>query len=389
MFKKHVSKHLSAYCHGELSPERSRSVAEHLLSCERCRREYDQIKLGVSLAKRLAPVPAPDSMWDGITVLLRGRSVDAARRPEHSWFGLAHIMAGGWPRFVAASAVLILIIGIATTWYYTRQPRVALEVEGLEGAPIVGSAPISKSGRLAVGEWLVTDSDSRARINVSSIGRVEIDPNTRVRLVETRATEHRLALAAGRLHAQIWAPPRLFFVETPSAVAVDLGCAYTLEVDNFGRSYLHVTSGWVMLELRGRESIVPAGALCETRPGIGPGTPFFEDAPEGFRKALAKIDFETGGQEATAEVLNVILAGARKRDTLTLWHLLSRVNGADRARLYDRMAELVPPPEGVNKDGVMRLDQLMLDLWKEKLEPAWFDTEDPSWRKAWRKGWED
>ena len=75
---------------------------------------------------------------------------------------------------------------------------------------------------------------SRAQIAVSSIGNVDIDENTRVRLLETRPTEHRLELARGKMSARIWAPPRLFFVDTPSAVAADLGCAYTLEVDDHG-----------------------------------------------------------------------------------------------------------------------------------------------------------
>ena len=92
------------------------------------------------------------------------------------------------------------------------------------------------------------------------------------------------------MSARIWAPPRLFFVDTPSAVAADLGCAYTLEVDENGGSLLRVTSGWVALQLKDRESIVPAGAACETQPGIGPGTPYFEDAPTVFREALRKID---------------------------------------------------------------------------------------------------
>ena len=146
-------------------------------------------------------------------------------------------------------------------------------------------------GRLAVGQWLETDGDSRAKIDVGSIGQVEIDPNTRVRLVETKPTEHRLELAHGKMSARIWAPPRLFFVDTPSAVAADLGCAYTLEVDDDGVGLLHVTSGWVALQLKDRESMVPAGATCATRPGIGPGTPYFDDSSEVFRKALSSFDF--------------------------------------------------------------------------------------------------
>jgi hypothetical protein len=243
-------------------------------------------------------------------------------------------------------------------------------VTRIYGAPTVGTERISKNGELAVGEWLETDANSRAQLNVSSIGNVDIDENTRVRLLETRPTEHRLELARGKMSAHIWAPPRLFFVNTPSAVAADLGCAYTLEVDDHGSSLLRVTSGWVALELENRESIVPAGAACETRPSIGPGTPYFEDASSVFRESLKTVDFDPDAKTRSAALV-WILDQARPRDTLTLWHLLARVDGEDRALVYDTMAVLAPPPPGVTREGVLALDQKMLDAWRDSLEMTW------------------
>jgi hypothetical protein len=237
-------------------------------------------------------------------------------------------------------------------------------VARLSGAPKCGAVPLGANGRLRVGQWLETDGASKARINVADIGRVEIEPNTRVRLVGTRPDEHRLALARGALQAKIWAPPRLFFVETPSAVAVDLGCSYKLTVDDRGRSVLRVLTGWVALERHGRESVVPQGARCETRPGLGLGTPYFEDAPRALRTALAAFDFERGG----ARALGIVLRTARQRDSLTLWHLLPRATAAARGSVYDRLAGLTPPPAGVTRQGALRLDEQMLALWRGKIE---------------------
>ena len=251
----------------------------------------------------------------------------------------------------------------------SREDGQSWEVARLAGKPTIGANQIEGSGRLAVGEWLETDGTSRAKINVADIGQVDIGPNSRVRLVGTRSTEHRLSLQRGRLHAFISAPPRLFIVETPSATAIDLGCSYTLEVDDAGRSILHVTSGWVALEMKGRESIVPAGAICVTQPGKGPGTPYFDDVSARFREALSRLDFHNGG----AKALSIVLAEAREYDTLTLWHLLSRVEGSERKRVYERLATLITPPQGVTREGVLRLDKGMLDLWKKDLEWAWFE----------------
>ncbi|HYO62780.1 MAG TPA: FecR domain-containing protein [Pyrinomonadaceae bacterium] len=390
MFGQHVTGELSAYAHGELTAEATARVASHLDACGACRREFDEIKLGIRLVEHLPTRTAPSALWDEIeTGILkesaRRAKADAAPTRRAPLAVLANVGASLTATrrrlAVAACALVVACVGV---WLYWGATRPAWEVARLEGAPTVGPKRIgTKGGKLAVGEWLETDEASRAQIQVANLGQVDVDPHTRVRLMETRWNEHRLELARGRMHARIWAPPRVFFVNTPSAVAADLGCAYTLEVDDRGRSLLHVTSGWVALETPGRESVVPAGAACATEPGKGPGTPFFEDAPEPFLAALARFDFEDGGAEALANVVGQ----ARPRDTLTLWHLLSRADGDERARVYDRLASFAPPPAGVTREGVLRLERPMLDRWKENLEPTWQQESFPAFRKAWRSLW--
>ena len=387
MFSKHVNKDLSAYCHGELSTEEARRVAEHLIGCDVCRPEYEEVKLGVKLAEHLPLVSAPETLWNDLQTRW---NTEASHREMGSTAPASHRLNFWKPQFIAAAAVVTLAIGLGAFWIYLRESRPFWEVARINGTPRIGARGMKEKGRLGVGQWLETDGSSRAQIEVSSIGHVEIDPNTRVRLVETKPTEHRLELAHGRLSARIWAPPKLFFVDTPSAVAADLGCAYTLEVDDRGASLLRVTSGWVALQLKDRESMVPAGAACATRLGVGPGTPYFEDASESFREALARVDFERDASELeNTRALEVVLANARVRDTLTLWHLLSRVDGVDRASVYDRMAELVPPPAGVTREEVLALNPQMLDSWKDKLQSSWGDYSSPAMKvlkKMWTTG---
>src|ERR1700730_3798281 len=314
MFSKHVSKDLSAYCHGELSVEDTRRVAEHLIGCSRCRPEFEEIKLGIKFAEQLPSPSAPDSLWNDLQVLLDAKPAVREQKARPLWLAVLQ------PRFVTLAAVVLVSMGFALVWLYSREGRASWAVARLDGAPRIGSTRFGEKGRLGVGQWLETDSGSRAKIDVGNIGQVEIDPNTRVRLLETKPTEHRLELERGRLSAHIWAPPKLFFVDTPSAAAAEHGCAATLAIDGHGGSLLRVTSGWVSLQLKDRESMVPAGAACPTRPGIGPGTPFFEDASEPFRKALSAVDFDPAGSAVgNMRPIEILLANARVRDTYTLW----------------------------------------------------------------------
>ena len=220
---------------------------------------------------------------------------------------------------------------------------------------------------IRAGQWIETDSRSSATVKVGEIGSVEVAPGTRLRVVTARPGEHRLALARGEIRAKISAPPRLFFVETLSGTAVDLGCEYTLNTDETGFGLLRVTRGWVSFQWQGIESLVPAGASCRIRPNVGPGIPYFDDASQNMQQAIENFGFEKAGNGP----LDVILAEARVRDTLTLWHLLSRVDAADRARVYDRIDSLTPVPAGVSREEALKLDAETLRRWKEELAWTW------------------
>ena len=362
MFVRHVTKDISAYCHGELSSDESKQFAEHLIACAKCRTKFEEVKLGIKLAEQLPRLSAPDHLWNDLEPLLEKRTTV---RPSVFWT---------WQSRVAAAAVLLLA-SLGVFWIYKNRSshdvqRPSLLVKRLDGAPKIGSEQISNNGRLAIGEWLETDGGSRAQIDVASIGNVDVEENSRVRLLQTRDDEHRLELVRGKMSARIWAPPRLFFVDTPSAVAADYGCAYTLEVKDDGGSLLHVTSGWVQMETKDRESMVPAGASCETRPGVGPGTAYFDDASPDFRAALTKVDFEHDPAVRSA-ALTSVLDHARPRDTITLWYLFKGSQGKDRERLYDKLATFVPPPPGATREGLLRSDETMMSQWLALLEPTW------------------
>ena len=327
-----------------------------------------------------------DYLWDGsgepdaaVVKLERalGKFRHAGRAPELPE-GLAEARASKetlrgtrlWFQFAAVAASALIVLSV---WSGLRLPSemrasggVGWGVEQVAGAPRLGTKSIGRPGEkgtLRIGQTLETDRDSRASIKVSDVGQVDIDPQTRLRLAESRSSRTRLELERGTIHAMIWAPPGEFLVDTPSALAVDLGCAYTLQVDDSGAGLLRTRMGWVGFRLNGREAFIPAGAVGETRPGIGPGTPYFEDASEEFRVALRQFDFAKLIDEERSAQLRIVLAEARKADVLTLWHLLSRASVVDRGRVFDGLNASVPAPEGVTREGIVHSEHAMLDAW--------------------------
>ena len=414
MGTKHYNQQLSAFVDQELNKEDRQVVAEHLMNCDECRREYHDVKLGVGLASHLEQTDTPESVWRGIEAELDGQRTPRLEAfSQRPWFDL---------RQVGALATAVVVVGLLAVLVYNglftggrsssvpvqvhadsegQQPPVPVSetaqqpvesamntaeqpipsdtittppvetpgtffpVETIAGRPTIGAT--AGGSKLPVGEYLETDATSRARIEVADIGKVEIAPNSRVKLVGTNEKQHRLSLERGGIHAKIAAPPRLFIVDTPSAVAVDLGCEYTLEVDKAGNSKLNVTSGFVALERGGRESIVPAGASCLTMKGKGLGTPFSSVVKPEFERALRRFDFGGGGSRAVKEMVD----RAEYYDIITLWHLLSRVTSNDRPAVYDALAKFVEPPAGVTREGILSMDNGMLEHWRTSVETAW------------------
>ena len=279
---------------------------------------------------------------------------------------------------LAAAAVVVLGL-VTVVWRATQAGSAATGLTVTQTYTTADAGEVSREGHLPVGGWLET-ARTRATIAVGDIGQVDVEPGSRLSLLSTTPGDYRLHLERGTLHALIWAPPGQFFVETPSSTAVDLGCAYTLTVDDNGDGLVRVTSGWVGFEWHGRESFIPTGAVCRTRKGLGPGTPHYEDVADRFRGALDTLDFGDGLSRAMA--LDTVLESARERDAMSLWHLLSRVAPGDRDRVFDALAKFVPPPADVTREGIRAGRQDMLDAWWNKLG---LDT--ASWWRTWKQQW--
>jgi hypothetical protein len=343
--------------------------------------ELDPIELK-RLLRSLPVSQAPEALWERIQAALPAAAAPAPRvlRRVSPWLaaaaGVAALLAGG-------------VSGLLVSY---RAPR-HWPVQALSGTPVLGGVALRGEGKLGAGLPLITDARSRAVLWVGRIGRAEVGPNSSVEMVRGGFTEHRLTLERGSLEVAISAPPRLFLVRTPSVLATDLGCAYTLDVDSLGGSRLHVTAGWVELGGNGPVSLVPAGLVAEVAVGGRPGTPYPEGFPGEARAALHRLDDGSGGPAELAVVLSALHQPAdfillRQQSAITLLSLLQRVPPDLRDPLYQRLAALSTPPAGVTREGTLALNRPMLERWLRTLSPMWSDEAQFWWTRLSRRLWE-
>ena len=283
------------------------------------------------------------------------------RRVPSRWFRLVAGSVG-----LTAAAVLFLCAYVVSIPLF-GQPGPEWRVVAREGRPDVSGRAVDKAAGLTVGGVVTTDSHSRAEIEAGRVGRIEVMPGSTVRLVATAAGRHRLAVDRGRIVARLWSPPFTFGFVTPSAEAVDVGCAFTLDVDGQGAAVVRVMSGWVQFESPAAKRLIPEGTQAIAQPGKGVGTAFVASASPAFKSALLAFDFDAVDGANRDALLGTLLDEATPSDAFTLLELRARLTREQRERLYARVATLRPPPAGVTRDAFVRGDESALERWQHSL----------------------
>lgn len=335
--------------------EVNNNLKSHLINCEKCNKYYNDLLLIKSEAQILPNEIFPEeNLWNGI-------EQEISKTKQTKIFSINNSIKKNYTILYAAASILIMFV-----FYYLLQGdnnKITWKVTDVIGEIKIGENYIKENGNIKIGEWLETGNDNKAKIKVELIGELEIEPNSKVQLLNSEENEKRINLNKGKINATIWAPPKIFIVETPSATAIDLGCVYTLEVLEDSSTILEVISGWVALTDNGNDVIVPSGAVCKSIKNKGNGTPYYKDASELFINSLYKYDFENKSHE----LINIIISESREKDALSLWHLIFNSKQEDKELIVNRLIEIEPLPYGVTINGIMEGEREMLDKWWEYL----------------------
>lgn len=233
-------------------------------------------------------------------------------------------------------------------------------------------ALVESSGHV---EWepnreLVSHAGARARLRVGTIGTLELDESSRLRLLSARADDYRVFLEAGSLTASIFAAPRVFAVGTPAGLAVDLGCVYRTTVESDGAARIEVRGGRVSFEAEGLHALVPSGAECRARPGRGIGLPHWTAAEPVLAQAVQRFDSARSDSEREDAIV-ALLEACGAGDSLTLFHLLERARAPERPAIVERLAVWVGWPEGIDRARLQAGDPQALRAWRDVLRVNW------------------
>jgi hypothetical protein len=314
----------------------------------------------------MAVIPNDDYLWDlsgppDEEVIALERMLAPLARDGRPVAPPAPRSARGWLALAAGLAL------IAAAWSDLGPSR-------LRESDQIRLRVAGRGAGLRAGSWFVARTEAR-ELELGDVGRLTLSAGSRLFIRRLAVTEASFYLARGELSAQVSveARPRFFQVGTPATTCVDLGCAYTLTVDDSGDAVVAVQSGRVAFENEGREVFVPAGATCRAVRGVGQGTPRFMDAPEALVRAVDAFDAAARARPEQRRGLahEVLRHVENVRDALVAWHFLQDRDDAIARAAQVRLAEIAGGGAGRVRESE-RPTAEDCRRWKQLLEAEWW-----------------
>ncbi|MBS1516538.1 MAG: FecR domain-containing protein [Bacteroidetes bacterium] len=370
---------------GMISLSDKQKLENHIPGCSNCRQYLKDTLETVNQLDRLnssrniLQEKEKENIWENISSKVNFSEIpksedlkDGGSSESYSLFRKKYF----WITGIAAVIALIFVVYAVknlnlnqtqSPLQYTFGLPTYWKVINLEGTPMIGGIGIAGTDSIKEGQWITTDSNSRAELIIADIGKVTIEPGSKVVFVTGNDSLKKIMVEYGMINTETKNVNNMpFKVEIPSAVAENKDGSYTVKIDKKGDGMIIVKSGKLDVQSNIRDAIIPAGNIVMTKNGVGVGTPFNENASKGFKNAL--FDFDFGN--CSDNCVRVLLDNAQMTDAVSLVNILNgkKLGASEKNEIYNKVVKFIPPPEEIRKDSIAHFNEKELEVWIEDIQ---------------------
>lgn len=376
---------IDEYLEGTISPKDKEIMENHVSKCMDCRRYLDEtssLKLSLGTLSgnyEYLNTSEKEELWKGVESRVdfdkqrseSQRSSGAGTRGKSTGFHFRY-------RYIYAAAALAVVA--AVIFFAVRNLKFEgpvlkqqeafgmpsyWKVSNITGTPYISNEAMAKLDSIRDGEYIITNDSSRAELFITDIGKVIVEPNTKLMIVKGEDGKNRISVEYGTIDADMQPVSNPVPVMLPSAIAMDNGSSYKLTVDQAGDGLFFVRSGKVEVISDKKQSVATAGTMLMTKKDKGVGTPFNAGSSPLLKKAL--FDFDFGNCDMTC--VTTIVNAATDEDAITLVNMLPHVNNEYKDKLYNKAVVFAPPPPNVpRRDSIPYINEKEIEEWVEKIE---------------------
>ncbi|MBP9095922.1 MAG: FecR domain-containing protein [Ignavibacteria bacterium] len=354
----HVQEYFDDFYNNELDYNTKDLIQNHLIDCKDCASEYSAFILlkqrAASLKKEITP---PKQIFENIEKEInqgKGRMSNDIKitplsnniltidfqedKKEFTSSRQTSFMAKNWYWF-ASAAVVLLIVSVALISYSSKNVFSVEEMSNWKLISLKGGAFVNgvKSDKVNIGDWIQTDSVSSVVLKIANVGDVSIEPNTKVRFIQSDGNISRIEVLYGTVNASTSQADK-FVLQASNMRVQDKGGSYSFKVDDKGNGVIYVNNGVANVESGNKSAVVTDGKFCLYKPEYGIGVPFRKDAKPEFQDALFQYDFNNGG----APSIYYAMANAGPEDYASLVNLIPRVDNQTKYLVLNKLGKLAP-----------------------------------------------
>jgi hypothetical protein len=217
--------------------------------------------------------------------------------------------------------------------------------------------------KLAKGEWLTTKDSSQVILYVPQTGRIELNSNSKVLLLNPKNGDNRIILKKGTIKIITTAQIPYLVVELNNYSIRDIGGVFTVSKPEDGTQKVFVNFGIVEILYKGNYYLLDEGYNCELVGGKQPGTPYRFDSTDSLKYFVHEFD-----SSKSDELIDKIILESAASDALTLLALIPKVSPIKRQILFQKISNFFTPPKDVTRMGIVTLNHDMLDSWWNEIE---------------------
>jgi hypothetical protein len=258
-----------------------------------------------------------------------------------------------YPIIIAVLVKVILYIYSDTTQW---------KIVTNSGALQINYKIITGNTNINIGDKVQTDDITKVTLELPDVGTIVVLENT---AIERLNDSYSAKLVSGKIIINTNGAKEFLSINTSQAMIneFNLGSEYILESDGNGYSRIELIDGWLQVIFREFEITFPHDYILKIFRSAGVGLPFHKSSTFEFITLLENYMF---GRKSNV-TLDMIIKSSSENDGITLWNLLRIVEPDQRQLVYDKLYELYPHSDEIDKEDILNLDENTLYVWLEKI----------------------
>lgn len=220
------------------------------------------------------------------------------------------------------------------------------------------------TNELKLNNTLTTFDSTRVTILVPDAGRVFVNSFTMVKVVQGNDVENIISLQSGSLDVKCRIDEPNLKIETMPAMLNSIGGDYKVSTYSQENVKIETGNGAVKILNPTEELTLIQRHVCEVKGNGEIGIPYHVNANEELVTLINKAAFDKNAVINYSPILEL----ASSTDGISLFYLMKETkNEADRLAIYMKLNELFPAPPGITQEGIMSLNERMLNTWREDI----------------------